>query len=151
MEIYSHARAFMAAHGNPDQWGPTNWPPESLIHEDVRNGNSYVCTNDAGNVIGTFFYDYGVDVEPTYLKIVGGAWLDDSPYAVVHRIAADGSEKGIGSFCLEWAFRESGHLRIDTYRDNIVMQNLLGKLGFVYCGTIFIREDSSPRMAYEKV
>ena len=26
MEIYESARQFMAAHGNPDQWGPTNWP-----------------------------------------------------------------------------------------------------------------------------
>ena len=26
MEIYAYARAFMAAHGNPRQWGATNWP-----------------------------------------------------------------------------------------------------------------------------
>ena len=24
MEIYAYARGFMAAHGNPNQWGPTN-------------------------------------------------------------------------------------------------------------------------------
>lgn len=24
MEIYAVARRFMAAHGNPNQWGPTN-------------------------------------------------------------------------------------------------------------------------------
>ena len=27
MRIYEYARRFMAEHGNPDQWGPTNWPP----------------------------------------------------------------------------------------------------------------------------
>ncbi|MBD5518924.1 MAG: hypothetical protein HDR07_10755 [Lachnospiraceae bacterium] len=35
MEIYEYARHFMAEHGNPNQWGPTNWPPEALIHADI--------------------------------------------------------------------------------------------------------------------
>ena len=40
MEIYSSARVFMAAHGNPDQWGADNWPPESLILDDITRGKS---------------------------------------------------------------------------------------------------------------
>ena len=43
MEIYCLARRFMAEHGNPNQWGPTNWLPEELIHSDIKNRNSYVC------------------------------------------------------------------------------------------------------------
>ena len=39
MEIYGFAREYMAEHGNPNQWGPTNWPPEALIHNDIRDGN----------------------------------------------------------------------------------------------------------------
>ena len=35
MEIYACARDFMAKHGNPNQWGPTRWPPEPLIHLPV--------------------------------------------------------------------------------------------------------------------
>ena len=150
MEIYSLARRFMSEHGNPNQWGPTNWPPEELILSDIRSGNSYVCLNDKGAVIGTFFFVCGKDIEATYRKITDGAWLDDSPYGVVHRIAGDGSEKGIGAFCLNWAFARCGHLRIDTHGDNIVMQNLVRKLGFVHCGTIYVEEDDYPRLAYEK-
>ena len=30
------------------------------------------------------------------------------------------------------------------------MQNLLTKMGFTYCGTVFVTEDNSPRLAYEK-
>ena len=56
MEIYAYARRFMAENGNPNQWGPTNWPPEQLIRSDIKTGNSYVCTNDDGEVIGTFYY-----------------------------------------------------------------------------------------------
>ena len=151
MEIYAYARAFMAEHGNPNQWGPTNWPPEDLIRQDIRNGNSYVCLNDKDKVIGTFFFIHGQDIEPTYLNITDVCWLDDSPYGVVHRIAGDGSEKGIGAFCLNWAYEQCGHLRIDTHGDNTVMQNLLGKLGFVRCGTIYVVEDNYPRIAFEKL
>ena len=150
MEIYTFARNFMAEHGNPNQWGPTNWPPENLIYSDIRNGNSYVCLNDADKVVGTFFFAHGKDVEPTYRVITNGAWLDNSAYGVVHRLAADGSEKGIGTFCLSWAYEQCGHLRIDTHGDNIVLQSMAKKLGFVHCGTIYVEEDNYPRLAYEK-
>ena len=150
MEIYAYARKFMAEHGNPNQWGPTQWPPEALLRQDIREGNSYVCLNDAGDVIGTFYFVQGRDIEPTYRQITGGAWLDDSPYGVVHRIAGDGSERGIGAFCINWAFDRCGHLRIDTHGDNAVMQGLLKKLGFAHRGTIYVEEDDDPRLAFEK-
>lgn len=150
MEIYAYARDFMAKNGNPNQWGPTNWPPEDLIHNDIKNGNSYVCINDTGEVIGTFFFVQGEDIEPTYREIVDGKWMDNSAFGVVHRLAADGSERGIGSFCINWAYEKCGHLRIDTHGDNIVMQNLVKKLDFIHCGTIYVEEDDYPRLAYEK-
>ena len=150
MDIYRRARAFMAEHGNPNQWGPTNWPPEALIHRDIATGCSYVCT-EGGRIVGTFFYTSGRDIEPTYAVIEDGAWLDNGPYGVVHRIAADGSTKGVGAFCIRWALEQCGHLRIDTHGDNKVMQNLLSKLGFTHCGTIYVEEDNFPRMAYERI
>lgn len=151
MEIYAYARDFMAKAGNPNQWGPTNWPPEDLIHSDIKEGNSYVCENDNGAVAGVFYFTSGKDIEPTYREITDGSWLDDSIYGVVHRIASDGSEKGIGRFCINWAFEQCGHLRIDTHTDNVIMQNLLTKLGFKKCGIIYVVEDDYPRFAFEKV
>lgn len=149
LEIYAGARAFMAAHGNPNQWGPKNWPPEALLRRDIAEGRSYVCVHD-GRVVGTFCYFFGKDVEPTYARIEDGAWQDDSPYGVVHRLAGDGSVKGIGAFCIDWAFEQCGHLRIDTHGDNRVMQSLLERLGFERRGTIYVEEDDYPRIAYEK-
>ena len=151
MEIYAHARTFMAEHGNPNQWGPTNWPPEELIRQDIKEGNSYVCLSDSGDILGTFYFIQGEDIEPTYRIIDDGKWLDDSPYGVIHRIASSGSVKGVGKFCIDWAYRQCGHLRIDTHGDNTVMQNLLRKLGFVPCGTVHVIEDNYPRLAFEKV
>ncbi len=150
MEIYAFARKFMAQHGNPDQWGPNQWPPEELLRKDIAEGSSYVCENDAGKVTGTFFFAFGPDIEPAYRKITEGVWLDDSPYGVIHRIASDGSEKGTGTFCVNWAYERCGHLRIDTHGDNTVMQNFVSKLGFVHCGTIYVEQDDAPRLAYEK-
>ncbi|ETP72055.1 sortase-like acyltransferase [Lachnospiraceae bacterium JC7] len=150
MEIYAFARDFMAKTGNPYQWGPTNWPPETLIRDDIKNGQSYVCTDDDDKIIGTFFFKFGNDIEPAYRDIIDGEWSEDAAYGVVHRIATDGSVKGTGKYCLDWAYERSGYLRIDTHPDNVVMQKLLNKLGFKRCGIIHVMEDNYPRYAYEK-
>lgn len=150
MNIYAHARQFMAEHGNPKQWGPRNWPPESLIRKDIENHKSYVCTEN-NEIIAVFYFDQGDDIDPTYRRIDCGSWKDLSAYGVVHRIAAAHTVKGAGAFCINWAFEQCGHLRIDTHGDNVVMQNLLKKLGFDYCGIIYVTEDNDPRLAYERL
>ena len=148
MEIYAYARGFMARTGNPNQWGPTNWPPEPLIRTDIEQGKSYVCVHE-GRIVGTFFYDFGKDIEPTYDSIEDGRWQDDSPYGVIHRLAGDGSTRGVAATCIRWALEQSGHLRMDTHGDNKVMQSILSGQGLVHCGTIYVEEDNYPRLAYE--
>ena len=74
--------------------------------QDIEKGCSYVCENDHGDVVGTFFFNHGKDIEPTYEIIDDGEWIGDDSYGVVHRIASDGSEKGIGSFCIKWALEQ---------------------------------------------
>ena len=150
MRIYAAARRFMAEHGNPNQWGPTNWPPERLIRSDIASGESYVC-RAGGKIVGTFCFRMGADAEPVYRAIEQGSWRDPSPYGVVHRLASDGSVRGVGRACIEWAFAQCGHLRIDTHHDNTVMQDLLAKTGFTRCGVIHVVEDDNPRFAYERV
>ncbi len=151
LRIYERARSFMKQTGNPRQWSAEAhngiaWPPESVLIHDIAIGKSYVCL--AGDdIVGTFFFTEGPD--KTY-DTIGGAWISPEPYYVVHRIASDGSRPGIGAFCLNWAYKEAGHLRIDTHGDNRPMQNLLKKLGFQYCGIIHVEEDDDPRLAYER-
>lgn len=149
MKIFARARKFMAASGNLNQWGKTHWPPENLIRADISSCKSFVCV-EGGEIVGTFYYNFGADVEPTYREIFGGAWKNSSPYGVVHRLAASGTCRGVGEFCLRWAFERSGHLRVDTHPDNKVLQHLLTKTGFEHCGTIFVEQDDFPRLAYEK-
>lgn len=149
MAIYAHAREFMAANGNPNQWGPNKWPPEELVVEDVRTGRSYLCEHE-GRIVGVFYYDFGRDIEPDYRIIESGSWIGSDEYGVVHRIASDGSVKGVGKYCLSWAYDQCGHLRVDTHGDNTVMQRLLAGLGFHKCGIIYVEQDDYPRYAYEK-
>ncbi len=148
MDIYTYARNFMAENGNPNQWGPTNWPPEKLIKSDIEQKKSYVCT-EGETIVGVFYYDYGKNIEETYQKIEG-KWIGNDEYGVIHRIASGGSTKGVGTFCIKWALERCNHLRMDTHGDNKPMQNLLTKLGFQKCGIIYVAEDPFPRFAYEK-
>ncbi len=150
MELYEQARFFMAEHGNPNQWGSTQWPPAQLIHDDILHNTNYVCVHE-NIIVGTFFFLAGNDIEPTYQNIENGKWIGNNSYGVVHRLAGDGSVKGIGKFCLDWAYRQCGHLRVDTHSDNVIIQNLLMKMNFLYCGIIYVTADNSPRLAYEKL
>ena len=149
MRVYDQARAFMAAHGNPRQWGASHWPPEALIRQDIARGRSYVCEAD-GLIQGVFYYDFGADAEAGYRRIEQGAWSADEPYGVVHRMASAGHRRGVGRFILGWALAQAGYLRIDTHPDNTVMQGLLGGMGFVRRGIIHVTEDNDPRFAYER-
>lgn len=149
MQIYECARQFMAENGNPTQWGNDKYPSINLVKQDIESETSYVCEEN-GDIVGTFFFDFGKDIEPTYEIIEEGNWKNNSAYSVIHRLASNFTIKGIGKKCFEWAYKQSnGHIRVDTHKDNKPLQNLLKKLGYKYCGIIFVR-NKSPRLAYEK-
>ena len=145
LKIYEMARDFMAQSGNPTQWG-TNYPPEEMIRQDILDGKSYVNLKDG--IIRAVFY-FAVEEDPTY-GYIDGAWLNDKPYGVIHRIAVGESGKGVAAECFRFAMERCDNLRIDTHENNIPMQRCLGKNGFTRCGTIYL-EDGDPRIAYQKV
>lgn len=158
MDIYKRARGFMAQTGNPNQWGNSK-PYREWIEHDIKIGKCYVATekivqemlckdvHEEKEILAAVFY-FDVEEDPTYKAIYEGQWLSDSPYGVVHRIASAGTVKGAGEFCLKWAIDQCGNLRIDTHEDNVVMQTLLKKIGFRYCGIIHL-ENGDPRLAYQ--
>ena len=53
-----------------------------------------------------------------------------------HRIASSGEIKGIFNTAMEYALQHYDTIRIDTHRDNKVMQKAIVKFGFEYCGII---------------
>ncbi len=44
MEVYSHARKFMADVGNASQWG-NGYPKRDLIEQDIKKRNFYIYKN----------------------------------------------------------------------------------------------------------
>jgi len=145
LKIYAQARDFMVSNGNPTQWDK-NYPEISLIQQDIKSENSYVCV-DNSEVVGTFFYVE--DMDPTYAKIYQGEWKNNEPYGVVHRIASANGKRGVATFCLDWCFKKCGNVRIDTHEDNFPMQNLLKKNDYIQCGIIYL-ENGDERIAFQK-
>ena len=144
MRIYGQARTFMAQTGNPDQWG-TAYPTEEIIRQDIQNGKCYV--NYENEHIRAVFY-FAVEEDPTY-GYIEGAWRNDRPYGVIHRIAVGENGKGAAAECFRFAYEQCPNLRIDTHEKNIPMQRCLAKNGFQRCGIIYL-EDGGPRIAYQK-
>lgn len=145
LQVYARARTFMAANGNPTQWG-TTYPAPELLEEDINLGRLFVDTAAGGRVCGVFMFALGDD--PTYSYIENGSWLDNSHYGTIHRIAGDGTAPGALKRCVAFCRERCPHLRIDTHADNHIMQNCIAKAGFTRCGIIYV-EDGSPRIAYE--
>ena len=145
MGIYDYERAEMKKNGNPHQWGD-NYPAEAVIRDDIQNKNSYVIEKD-GAIIGTFAFIIGED--PTYQKI-DGKWLRGGAYGTIHRIARGENAKGVFDACLRFCESQISNIRIDTHRDNKIMQHLIEKNGFDKCGIIYLA-NGSPRIAYQKL
>lgn len=144
LEIYAAARRFMKRSGNPTQWGDTE-PREELVRADIRLGQSYVVELD-GRLQAVFAMIPGED--PTY-RVIEGAWLDDSPYCAVHRVASRGEVPGLATEIFRWVLERHLNVRIDTHDDNRPMQHVLEKNGFVRCGRIRTL-GGSPRVAFQK-
>lgn len=145
-EIYRKARGIMAANGNPTQWGTTH-PALELLRQDIAQGILWVvCAGQ--RPCGAFALVPGED--PTYAVIEDGAWRSDAPYAAIHRLGSDGSSRGVFRAAVDFAAARYPHLRIDTHADNTIMQRLIPRAGFVYCGIIYV-EDGTPRLAYERL
>ena len=143
-KIFSYARKFMKENGNPSQW-KNDRPSLDLVKEDIDKGNSYVVLDD-DRIVATFAYIIGI--EPTYIDI-DGKWLDDDTYGTIHRIASDGSVKGIFDYVLKYCEVFNEDIRIDTHKDNKIMLHLIEKSGFVRCGIIIV-DDGTERIAFQK-
>ena len=146
MGIFAAARAFMAANGNPDQWGD-GYPQRAVLEEDIALGRSYVVL-EAGRIVGTFVFFVGH--EPVYDVITNGAWHAEKPYGVIHRVASDGVTRGVGRACFDYCASQADYLRIDTHEKNRPMQQALERYGFQRCGGVTY-EPGKERIGFDYV
>ena len=149
--VFEAAKAIMRADGNLEQWSAPGFPPEDLLLRDIDRGGGYVIesvipSEAKESIVG--YFALLPSPEPTY-DVIDGAWLTDEPYGVIHRMASYPDVHGIFSTIIDYAAVRYAHLRIDTHRDNRIMQHLIGKYGFTYCGIIWL-QDGTERLAYER-
>ncbi len=151
MVIISDAQAFLREQGI-DQW-QNNYPNHKTIENDIDNGWGYVITYQ-NEVVA-----YGAIInaeEPTYKIIDNGKWLNDRAYLVIHRLAVARNYRNrkiaqyfIDQACILAKASDIYDIRIDTHADNKIMQRMIGKMAFVYCGIIYLA-NKDKRLAYHK-
>ena len=146
MTVMDAAKGIMRQSGNLHQWGE-GYPSEAVITADMEKHGGFVVVDD-GKVVG--YFAFLQSPEPTYARIYEGKWLDDTmPYHVVHRIASYPEVHSIFSSIMDFCFSHDPNIRIDTHRDNKIMQHNIAKHGFTYCGIIYL-VSGDERLAYQK-
>lgn len=143
LEIYESAKRFMHENGNPHQWNGA-YPDYETLQADIARRHLFAMEENDG-IYGCFALIGGE--EPTY-TFIDGAWRSHTPYGTIHRIAGDGTRRGVFRDCVHFARQRYDHLRVDTHADNRPMQRVVAENGFVYTGIIYLK-DGSPRKAYE--
>lgn len=144
MPIYDAAKKKMRADGNINQWSD-KYPDEETLLDDINRGELYIAYDD--EIYGVFMLSFSG--EETY-KEIQGAWLNEGPYAVIHRIASLGKGRNLLKDAIDFAFASTENIRIDTHEDNNIMRSLLNKLGFTYTGIIHLKSGDE-RRAYQLV
>tara|TARA_B110000971_G_scaffold176634_1_gene182171 strand:- start:97 stop:612 length:516 start_codon:yes stop_codon:yes gene_type:complete len=154
MQLIGEAQAYLAAQ-HIEQW-QNGYPNEQTILKDLQNNESYVVKSEHSTLLATAMFTR--KNEPTYTSIEGH-WITkaDAKYGVIHRMAVGEKFRGTGiakfifNHCEQILKQNSVQsMRIDTHEDNHSMQALLKKLGYVFCGVIYL-ENNDKRLAYEKL
>ncbi|MCM1021368.1 MAG: GNAT family N-acetyltransferase [Muribaculum sp.] len=145
LEVFDSARQYMRASGNMEQW-VGNYPSEEVIRSDINRGWSHVIELN-GEIVATFCLM--TTPEPSYSDI-DGEWLNDEPYVTLHRVASDGTSRGILHTAVEYAALSYANIRVDTHADNRPMLDAIGREVFARCGVVTLA-DGSLRTAFQKV
>ena len=157
MQVMEAAKKIMRSSGNMHQW-EDGYPSEAVIFSDMEKHGGYVVlasqatkgrAEDSGCIVG--YFAFLPAPEPTYSKIYDGEWLDDvQSYHVIHRIASYPDVHGVFSDIMDFCFSHDANIRIDTHKDNRIMQHNIEKHGFTYCGIIYLA-NGDERLAYQKL
>jgi len=147
MQVMDAAKQIMRSSGNRHQW-VNGYPSEAVIAADMEQHVGYVIEED-GRIIA--YFAFIPSPEPTYAQIYEGQWLDDRmPYHVIHRIGSYPDVHQVFDAIMDYCFSRDPNIRIDTHRDNTIMQHNIAKHGFIYCGIIYLASGDE-RLAYQKI
>lgn len=133
------------------QW-QNGYPNPETVNSDIEKQIGYVLTENDRVVA---YCAVLLNDEPAYENIEG-KWLSDGDFNVVHRVAVSDEVAGKGYATeifrrIEDFSRQNGifSVKVDTNFDNAAMLHILKKLGYSYCGEVYL--SGGVRKAFEKL
>ena len=134
-----------------NQW-QDGYPNLEVVKKDIEKESGYVLT-EGETIVG--YIAVLINDEPAYEKIEG-EWLTNNDFVLFHRVAISEDYLGRGlakmminhieDFAVENNIKS---IKADTNFDNDAMLNIFEKIGYKYCGQVYLR--GNPRRAFEKV
>ncbi len=150
VSIINDGREYLKQQGI-DQW-QGEYPNKENIKQDIICNRGYFVV-DGSHKLAYMCIDF--EGEPAY-KNIKGQWKSEGDYAVIHRLAASKQKAGRGLSdtiieLVEKLCKQKGinSIRVDTDNKNKIMQHILQKNGFIYCGTVWFAD--SDKIAFEKI
>lgn len=151
MDMLNQGKEYMRQQ-NLEQWDDSYPALRDVLGDIEMKQGWFLCCGDE-----PIAYFCATDDEEAVYSVIEGQWLTSgSKYLTIHRLAFDSSYRGKGLasavFSLsEEIAQEKGavSLRVDTHGDNKIMQRVITRSGFTYCGIVYY--DGSPRVAFEKL
>lgn len=148
LPVIEEAQSFLKEN-NVDQW-QDGFPNSATLTRDITNLFSFVI--EAGGEIAGFLV-ISLEPEIPYHHPVEGSLKLEGKYATIHRTAFSNRFRGLGlskkmfDFAFDFA-RQNGCsvIRIDTHKDNKVMQHILAREGFDYCCLVQLPPEDNLRM-----
>lgn len=150
LKIVSYARKTLNEKGI-DQW-QGGYPVAADFERDILRNSAYVLEED-GEIIGMASLLMGTKKE---YEEIDGTWLTKDAYAVINRVGVAEGQTGRGishklfdeleKICVE---NNTFSIRVDTCSENDIMNALIDRRGFTYCGVT--QGFGGLRDAYEKV
>lgn len=144
-DVYLKAREFMKKSGNPNQRGDFH-PTKAVLTDFINRNTLYKGVNEDGEICFVFAFIVGID--PTYLYIENGKWLNDDIYGTIHALASTHLVKDAFGYIFNFALKKVDNIRIDTHEANKIMLHILDKYNFKRCGIIYVL-DKFPRIAFQ--
>ncbi|WP_277110621.1 GNAT family N-acetyltransferase [Chryseobacterium taklimakanense] len=133
------------------QW-QNGYPNPETVNSDIEKQIGFVLT-ESDRVVA--YCAVLLNDEPAYENIEG-KWLSDGDFNVVHRVAVSDEVAGKGYATeifrrIEDFSRQNGifSVKVDTNFDNAAMLHILKKLGYTYCGEVYL--SGGVRKAFEKL
>ena len=134
-----------------NQW-QDGYPNLEVVQKDIEKESGYVLT-EGESIVG--YIAVLINDEPAYEKIEG-EWLTNNDFVLFHRVAISENYLGKGlakmmiNYIEDFAVENKiNSIKADTNFDNFAMLNIFEKLGYKYCGQVYLR--GNPRRAFEKV